>query len=61
MKLKDSADLHILQGPHETSSMFSHVEYTFICAYCMHIGCVQGQGILFLNLLFRWISQASHP
>lgn len=59
MKLKDSAGLHILQGPNETSSVFSHVEYTFICAYCMHIGCVQGPGILFINLLFHWTSQAS--
>lgn len=61
MKLKGSADLHIFQGPNETSSIFSHVEYTFICAYCMHLECVQGPGVLFINLLFHWISQASHP
>ena len=52
MKLKGSADLHILQGPNETSSIFSHVEYTFTCAYCMHIGCVQGPSEL--SILACW-------
>lgn len=38
---------------------YYYVQYTFLRVYCIPTGCVQDPGALFINLLFRWISQAS--
>lgn len=47
------------KGQMKSFFTYYYVQYTFLRVCCIPTGCVQEPGALFINLLFRWTSQAS--